>query len=207
MVDNASTCNSIRLMIKTQTKMQVRERSNIVWPITTRASPAFQRLRNARHTERRQPRPRSSLAFLVGNRLVSMLHCLVVAIDLLRYLSNELQPEPARLRYLSHQHCHLSSLTMVRTSFAAALLAGIVSATPQQRTQEGNTQGYPFVDPLSDYQPPPNPYNIDGAFIDWRTYKANGVNLGSWLEKERTHDPIWWVDVGGESVIDEWAST
>jgi hypothetical protein len=174
MVDNASTCNSIRLMIKTQTKMQVRERSNIVWPITSRASPAFQRLRNARHTERRQPRPRSSLAFLVGNRLVSMLHCLVVAIDLLRYLSNELQPEPARLRYLSHQHCHLSSLTMVRTSFAAA---------------------------------PPNPYNIDGAFIDWRTYKANGVNLGSWLEKERTHDPIWWVDVGGESVIDEWAST
>lgn len=95
---------------------------------------------------------------------------------------------------------------MVRASFAAALLVGLASASPQG-SQEGNPRGYPFVDPLSDYEPPPNPYNLNGGFIDWRTYKSNGVNLGSWLEKERTHDPIWWVGVGGDNVTDEWAST
>ena len=30
-----------------------------------------------------------------------------------------------------------------------------------------------------------------GQFLDWKTFKANGVNLGGWLEKEKTHDPIW----------------
>ncbi|KAF3033727.1 hypothetical protein E8E11_002652 [Didymella keratinophila] len=69
-----------------------------------------------------------------------------------------------------------------------------------------DSMGYPFVDPLSNYKPPPSPYNGNGGFIDWRTYKSNGVNLGSWFEKERTYDSIWWVDVGGESIIDEWAS-
>ncbi|KAK5720631.1 hypothetical protein LTR15_006591 [Elasticomyces elasticus] len=44
-----------------------------------------------------------------------------------------------------------------------------------------------------------------GNFIDWKTYKANGANLGSWLEKEKTHDPIWWSSVGGDSVMDEWS--
>jgi hypothetical protein len=39
-------------------------------------------------------------------------------------------------------------------------------------------------------------------WLDWRTFKANGVNLGSWLEKERTHDPVWWVEVGGEEAPD-----
>ncbi|KAK5745895.1 hypothetical protein LTR17_001024 [Elasticomyces elasticus] len=44
-----------------------------------------------------------------------------------------------------------------------------------------------------------------GNFIDWKTYKANGANLGSWLTKEKTHDPIWWSEVGGDSVPDEWS--
>jgi len=42
----------------------------------------------------------------------------------------------------------------------------------------------------------------DQTWIDWKTYKANGVNLGSWLEKERTHDPVWWVEVGGQDAPD-----
>lgn len=73
---------------------------------------------------------------------------------------------------------------------------------------ERSSDGFPFVDPSSPFQPRPNPnpYNLDNQFIDWATYKANGVNLGSWLEKERTHDPIWWVSVGGENVSDEWVS-
>jgi glucan 1,3-beta-glucosidase len=28
------------------------------------------------------------------------------------------------------------------------------------------------------------------VFVDWTKFKANGVNLGSWLEKEQTHDYV-----------------
>ncbi|KAJ9626292.1 hypothetical protein H2203_003924 [Taxawa tesnikishii (nom. ined.)] len=42
-----------------------------------------------------------------------------------------------------------------------------------------------------------------GNFINWSTYKANGVNLGGWLEKEYTHDPIWW-DTVAPGTPDEW---
>ncbi|KAH7053422.1 putative glucan 1,3-beta-glucosidase A [Macrophomina phaseolina] len=41
------------------------------------------------------------------------------------------------------------------------------------------------------------------AFMDWSTFKANGVNLGAWLEQERTHDPAWW-DSHAPGTIDEW---
>jgi len=42
-----------------------------------------------------------------------------------------------------------------------------------------------------------------GNFINWKTYKANGVNLGGWLEKEKTHDPQWW-DTYAPDAPDEW---
>jgi glucan 1,3-beta-glucosidase len=42
------------------------------------------------------------------------------------------------------------------------------------------------------------------GFVNWKTFKANGANLGGWLEKEQTHDPIWWSSVGGDSAPDEW---
>ncbi|KLP14962.1 uncharacterized protein LW94_8331 [Fusarium fujikuroi] len=43
-------------------------------------------------------------------------------------------------------------------------------------------------------------------FINWKTYKANGVNLGAWLAKEKTHDPVWWNSLGTKAAatIDEW---
>ncbi|KAK3059764.1 hypothetical protein LTS18_010104, partial [Coniosporium uncinatum] len=48
------------------------------------------------------------------------------------------------------------------------------------------------------------PKGVDGGnFVDWRTFKANGVNLGGWLEKEKTHDPIWW-DQYAPDAPDEW---
>ena len=40
-------------------------------------------------------------------------------------------------------------------------------------------------------------------FIDWKTYKANGANLGGWLEKEQVHDPIWWNQYA-PNAPDEW---
>lgn len=42
-----------------------------------------------------------------------------------------------------------------------------------------------------------------GGFLNWTTFKANGANLGSWLEKEQTHDPIWW-DSYSPDTADEW---
>ena len=42
-----------------------------------------------------------------------------------------------------------------------------------------------------------------GQFVNWTTYKANGANLGGWLEKEKTHDPIWW-DQYAPDAPDEW---
>ncbi|KAM6508432.1 hypothetical protein FALCPG4_018293 [Fusarium falciforme] len=46
----------------------------------------------------------------------------------------------------------------------------------------------------------------DKDFVDWRTFKANGANLGSWLAKEKTHDPEWWKSLGGAAADtpDEW---
>ncbi|PSK35074.1 hypothetical protein B9Z65_1657 [Elsinoe australis] len=49
----------------------------------------------------------------------------------------------------------------------------------------------------------PKGYN-SAKWIDWKTYKANGVNLGGWLEKELTHDPIWWAQYSNDT-IDEWS--
>lgn len=95
---------------------------------------------------------------------------------------------------------------MVRNFFGAVLLAGLAVGSPQNAQEPTNQRGYPFVDPLSDNSDPPNPYNLNGQFINWRTYKANGVNLGVWLEKEKIHDPIWWDSVGGANVSDEWVS-
>ncbi|KAI5248970.1 glycoside hydrolase [Aureobasidium subglaciale] len=44
-----------------------------------------------------------------------------------------------------------------------------------------------------------------GGFINWKTFQANGANLGGWLEKEQTHDPIWWASVANLSTTpDEW---
>lgn len=44
------------------------------------------------------------------------------------------------------------------------------------------------------------------SFVNWRTYKSNGVNLGAWLEIEQNYDVDWWsANVG--SFPDEWVST
>jgi glucan 1,3-beta-glucosidase len=49
------------------------------------------------------------------------------------------------------------------------------------------------------------PLGVNGGnYLDYKTAKLNGANLGGWLEKERTHDPIWWSQVGGDSAPDEW---
>ncbi|PWY83264.1 glycoside hydrolase [Aspergillus sclerotioniger CBS 115572] len=41
------------------------------------------------------------------------------------------------------------------------------------------------------------------AYIDWRTFQANGVNLGGWLEQESTIDSHFWATYSG-GASDEW---
>ena len=42
-----------------------------------------------------------------------------------------------------------------------------------------------------------------GNYINWKTYKANGANLGGWLAKEKTHDPEWFNSLDS-TAPDEW---
>jgi len=46
-----------------------------------------------------------------------------------------------------------------------------------------------FVSHVINWAQGSNPANSQD-FINWRTFKANGANLGGWLEKEKTHDPV-----------------
>jgi len=41
------------------------------------------------------------------------------------------------------------------------------------------------------------------ASVDWKTFKARGVNLGGWLIQESTIDTAWWTTNCGDAV-DEW---
>ncbi|KAJ9618634.1 hypothetical protein H2203_008836 [Taxawa tesnikishii (nom. ined.)] len=43
----------------------------------------------------------------------------------------------------------------------------------------------------------------DGQFIDWKTFKSNGVNVGAWMEQEKTHSEAWWNALA-PSALDEW---
>ncbi|KAH9905490.1 glycoside hydrolase superfamily [Xylariomycetidae sp. FL2044] len=47
---------------------------------------------------------------------------------------------------------------------------------------------------------------VQGEFVNWKTFKANGANLGGWLEKEKSHDPVWWDGLGDAAAAtsDEW---
>ncbi|KAL5046584.1 glycoside hydrolase superfamily [Aspergillus fruticulosus] len=42
-----------------------------------------------------------------------------------------------------------------------------------------------------------------GDFTDWTTFKANGVNLGGWLEQEKVFNQYWW-DQYAPDAEDEW---
>lgn len=36
------------------------------------------------------------------------------------------------------------------------------------------------------------------SYVDWKTYKSNGVNLGIWFEQEQNYDVEWWAENVGE---------
>lgn len=53
--------------------------------------------------------------------------------------------------------------------------------------------------------PAPGPATDSNGFINWKTFKAQGVNLGGWLEKEKNYDVSWWNSINSDpSIIDEW---
>ncbi len=41
------------------------------------------------------------------------------------------------------------------------------------------------------------------TYLNWKTFKAKGVNLGGWLHQEAFIDPVFWSQYGG-SAPDEW---
>jgi aryl-phospho-beta-D-glucosidase BglC (GH1 family) len=41
------------------------------------------------------------------------------------------------------------------------------------------------------------------SYLDWRTFKARGVNLGGWLHQEAVIDPGFWAQHSG-GALDEW---
>jgi hypothetical protein len=43
-----------------------------------------------------------------------------------------------------------------------------------------------------------------GDFTNWTTFKANGVNLGGWLEQEQVFDQTWWNSHAPDAA-DEWS--
>ncbi|KAL2861841.1 glycoside hydrolase superfamily [Aspergillus pseudodeflectus] len=43
-----------------------------------------------------------------------------------------------------------------------------------------------------------------GDFTNWTTFKANGVNLGGWLEQEQVFDQMWWNSHAPDAA-DEWS--
>lgn len=46
-------------------------------------------------------------------------------------------------------------------------------------------------------------WNKNVNFVDWKTYKSNGVNLGAWLEQEKDYDIGFW-NTGAPDAPDEW---
>lgn len=41
------------------------------------------------------------------------------------------------------------------------------------------------------------------TYLNWKTFKAKGVNLGGWLHQEAVIDPAFWAQYGG-TALDEW---
>lgn len=41
------------------------------------------------------------------------------------------------------------------------------------------------------------------TYVDWKTFKSNGANLGAWLVQERSLDTAFWDQYGGNAT-DEW---
>jgi len=41
------------------------------------------------------------------------------------------------------------------------------------------------------------------TYLDWKAFRAKGVNLGGWLHQEAVIDPAFWAQYGG-TALDEW---
>ena len=46
-------------------------------------------------------------------------------------------------------------------------------------------------------------FALASQYINWSTFKGNGVNLGGWMEQEKSIDPDWWNHHSG-GASDEW---
>jgi hypothetical protein len=111
---------------------------------------------------------------------------------------------------------HLSSLFSTALLFSAAIAAPQPDYSTTSAANHGKVAKYQKQGPFSVPHVKPHSQRYEhtinfpkgyegGKFVNWKTYKANGVNLGAWLVKEKTHDPIWWNSLGTKAAatIDE----
>ena len=97
-----------------------------------------------------------------------------------------------------------SSSTSGNNKYTIAYSYGFSNAEDAGICKVASTSTYSSVQTSTIAAPTIVPTTRSGGFLNWTTFKANGANLGAWLEKEKTHDPIWWESVGGSSAPDEW---
>lgn len=85
---------------------------------------------------------------------------------------------------------YVNGTTTNTTGSATTVSASLTTGTS---TSSSNTTTYSHS----------NNWTHTSDWIDWNTYKANGVNFGNWLELEEDYDQTWWAEYGGNST-DEW---
>ncbi|KAK6860143.1 glycoside hydrolase [Apiospora arundinis] len=92
------------------------------------------------------------------------------------------------------------------TLLYSGLLAGAASAAPPPPPPPTTPSPPPPPRGPPGPAPPGAPGGASNEFLDWRTFKGNGANLGAWLAKEKGHDPLWWKSLGGAAAEtpDEW---
>ena len=106
-----------------------------------------------------------------------------------------------------------SPATTADPTLSSVLSSAHVSATASNATAHGPVAPFTDKNPLpihstttssERYAPTVDWTQLkDGDFIDWSNYNASGANLGGWLAKEKTHDPIWWAEHAPDA-DDEW---
>ncbi|KAI0470539.1 glycoside hydrolase superfamily [Xylariaceae sp. FL0804] len=114
----------------------------------------------------------------------------------------------------------------ISAALTAALLAVTATASPSYQSLDSRKASRASHHGRTKHYEDQNPFDIKAVvasverfvhnilwpsgtsgedFLDWRTFKANGANLGGWLAKEQTHDPIWWASLGpAANTTDEW---
>ncbi|CCG83821.1 protein of unknown function [Taphrina deformans PYCC 5710] len=91
----------------------------------------------------------------------------------------------------------LSAATVSQISSTTTALNELLSAVGVSLATNANSHGsvfqftFPHVVPAASKVP--HTITWPTSFVNWKTYKANGANMGNWLEIEQSLDTAWWA--------------